>query len=239
MKRKFLLCTALLGFASTLAQAGTVSLVVGTPGNDNLATPTLFSPNLGGLLLNFANLNTGLSCEEGVTTDCPTFNPSTYAGSGVTISSPNGLLEYPYSTQGPASNPVELFDEGAGGTADTTIGLNFATTAIGVGISDSDDPVEVQLEALGLGGADLGTFDVSTDVVNAESAQNYANTYFVVEDTTAEIYGLEITQTDSSVNNSGLAISDVQVVTPEPSCFLLLGGGMALIGGFSRRRKKA
>lgn len=226
MQLKPLLYVPLMLFIPLLVQADTLTLVTGTPGNDYLATPSGPSPNLGGTLLSFSTLTDGAT----YTTTDPLVQD------GVTISSPNGIMVEPYSTQ---SNPNFLFDEGAGGTADTTISLSFAASAIGVGIADFDDPVDVTLEALGAGGVDLGTFDISNAVIAAESALvNPGNTYFIVEDNNPDIYGLVITQTDSSPNNSGLAIADVQA-TPEPSSLAFLVAGIMAIVGFSRLRRKA
>jgi hypothetical protein len=198
-------------------------LVVGTPGNSMLATPSGPSPNLGGILLTFSTL-----------TPFSTFNPSTYAAAdGVTISSPDGLIVEPYSTQ---SNPNFLFDNSPHGTANITISLNFATSAIGVGIADSDSPTNIVLQALGAGGVNLGS---AFNVTIPENTVNPGNGYFVVEDTSIDIRGLQITQTDSGANYSGLAIADVQVAqVPEPSSFLLLTGVLAIIGS-CRLRKRA
>ena len=226
MKLKPLLYTSLLLMTALAVQASPV-LILGTPGDDLLATPTGPSPNLGGLLFTFSSL-----------TPFSTFNPTTYASAsqGVTISSPDGLLVLPFSTQ---SNPNYLFDNSTEGTADITISAAGGAGAIGVGIADSDDPINVVLEALGAGNSDLGTFNVTTDVVNAESeGPNPGNTYFVVKDTTPDIYGLVITQTDASELNSGLAIADVQV-TPEPSSLAFMVAGILAIVGCSRLRKRA
>jgi hypothetical protein len=153
----------------------------------------------------------------------------------------------PYSTQ---SNPNFLFDNGAGGdgdgTANITIGVTAGVVAIGVGIADSDTiggqpeptdpPVNIQLQPLGSGGSDLGP---AFTVTIPENTVNAGNGYFVVEDTTPGLFGLQIIQNSfsSETLNSGLAIADVQV-SPEPSTFLLLIGGVAIIGSY-RLRKKA
>ena len=168
----------------------------------------------------------------------PTFNPSQYASQGVTISSPDGLLIYPFSTQ--TAGGIELYDEGTSGnfdgTANITIGLAGGVEDLGVGISDGDNPVNVTITALGAGNINLGSLNVSTTVVAAESASNYANTYFVVEDTTPGIFGVQITQTIGG--GSGLALAEVEV-SPEPSTLLLfIGGGLAMLG-CTRLRKKA
>ena len=162
---------------------------------------------------------------------------TTYSGD-VTITSPDGLYVIPDSSQ---SAPNELYDNGAGGTANLTITLNQGASAVGVGIADSDvdasgDPVDIFLQALNSTGGDLGAPQLETIT---EIGSNPGNGYFYVTDTTPDIYGIQITQ---SVSNpalySGLAIDDVQAA-PEPSTFLLLiGGGLALVGSF-RLRKRA
>ena len=215
-----LLCGSILLLTSMLVQATPV-LITGTPGDDLLATPTGPSPNLDGLLLNFSSL-----------TPFSTFSPTTYtASNGVTISSPDGLTVLPYSTQ---SNPNFLYDDSAAGSADITITLASGTGALGVGIADSDSPANIMIQALGSGGVDLGT---AFAVTISETTVNPGNGYFVLEDTTPDIYGLVITETDSGPTYSGLAIADVQTA-PEPSSFLLLGTGAAMLG-FVRLRKRA
>jgi hypothetical protein len=183
-----------------------------------LSTPTGPSPNLGGILLTFSEL-----------TPFSTFNPTTYAARGVTISSPDGLTVEPFSTQ---SNPNFLFDNGPNGTANVTISLAFGTAALGVGIADSDSPVNIMLQVLGAGGVNLASFGVTI----SQNTVNPGNGYFVVQDTTADIRGLQITQTISSSNNSGLAIASVQVV-PEPSGFLLVTGALLIIGSWRLRKR--
>jgi hypothetical protein len=218
LKFNLTLCGWLLLLTPLIAQADT--LVVGTPGNSQLATPTGPSPNLDSLLLTFSEL-----------TPFSTFNPSTYASLGVTISSPDGLVVEPFSTQ---SNPNFLFDNSPNGAANITISLTFGAGAIGVGIADSDSPVNIQLQALGAGGAHLGS---PFSVTIPETTVNPGNGYFVVEDSTADIRGLQITQTDTGANYSGLAIADVQVAqAPEPSSFLLLAGALAIIGSWRLRK---
>jgi hypothetical protein len=212
------LCSCLLLLTPLFARAD--SLIVGTPGDDLLATPTGPSPNLGGTLLTFSNLTPG-----------STFASSTYASQGITISSPDGLIVEPYSTQ---SNPNFLFDNSPDGTANITISLAYGVNAIGVGIADSDSPANIMLQALGAGGVDLGS---PFAVTIPETTVNPGNGYYVVEDTTADIRGLQITETLGGPSYSGLAIADVQVA-PEPSSWVLLAGGLAMIG-FYRLLKRA
>jgi hypothetical protein len=213
-----------LGFLLLLSPLAAFSdpvLISGIPGDALLSKPTGPSPNLNQILINFSDLTPG-----------QTFSSSSpYTADGVTISSPDGLTVLPFSTQ--TVNPNELFDNGPNGVADITIATNFGATAIGVGIADSD-PVTIDLQALGAGGVDLGSPFL---VTIPENTVNPGNGYFVVTDSIPEIYGLEITQSVSSANFSGLAISDVQA-TPEPATLPVVGAVMAIIG-FAWRRKKA
>lgn len=234
MKLKPLVYASLALLMPVLVKADTITLVPGTPGNTNLSPPTGPSPLLGGLLIDFPLTQFPYNASG------TTFNPSTYAYEGVTISSPDGdgLLVDPLFEQGPTPN--ELFDEGAGGTADIKISLAGGSSYIGVGLSDFDSDIDVTLQALNSTGGDLGpAFNVTTDVLAAElSSVNAGQTYFLVEDNNPNIYGLLITQTDSNVNNSGLAIADVQAA-PEPSSLAFMIGGIMAIIGCSRLRKKA
>ena len=235
MKLKPLLYTSLMLLAPLAVQADSLTLVTGIPGNDNLSPVTGPSPLLNGLLIDFP-----LSQFPYNPSGTP-FNPSTYGSEGVTISSPDGLTVYPVIEQGPSPN--ELYDDGTNGTfdgaADTTISLANATTAIGVGISDSDyvnnDPVTITLQALGSGGTDLGS---PFSVTIPENTATPGNGYFVVEDSSDDIYGLQIVA--PTTNQGGLAIADIQVApTPEPSSLAFLVGGMLAIVGCTRLRKKA
>lgn len=237
MKLKPLLYTSLMLLAPLLVQADSISLLTGTPGNDNLSPVTGPSPLLNGLLIDFPLSQFPYNAAG------TQFNSSTYASEGVTISSPDGLTVYPYSDQGPSPN--ELFDDGTNGSfdgaADITISLAYGTTAIGVGIADSDyidnnpnDPITITLQALGLGGSNLGS---PFSVTIPENTVTPGNGYFVVEDSSpAGIYGLQIVA--PTTDQGGLAIADVQVA-PEPSSLAFLVGGMLAIAGFNRLRKKA
>jgi hypothetical protein len=222
------LCSCILLLTPLFARASPI-LIVGTPGDALLATPTGPSPNFGGTLLTFSNL-----------APCPTFPPSgctNYSGTtftgGITITSPDGLYAIPYSTQNGMTPPNELFDNSPTGTANITISLSYGVNAIGVGIADSDSPVNIMLQALGASGNLGSPFAVTIP----ETTVNPGNGYFVVEDTTADIRGLQITETMGGSSYSGLAIADVQVA-PEPSSWLLMAGGLALIG-FYRLLKRA
>jgi hypothetical protein len=127
-----------------------------------------------------------------------------------------------------------LFDTSTGGTANITISLARGTAAIGIGIADSD-PVSVTFQALGAGGVNLGSpFTVS--LATTESLINPGNGYYVVGDTTPDIFGLKITQTVANANFSGLAIDDLQTV-PEPSTILLLIGGAGTLFCFGLRKR--
>jgi len=196
------------------------------------------TPNLGAIFLNFETL-----------TPFSTFN--SYTQDGVTISSDDGLLVDPFSTQNPLPNPNplnlapnELLDNGAEGMADITIETAFGSSAIGLGISDSDDdpitgnPITIDLQPFGSGGPTdpLGSaFDVT---IPPDSLGN-SDGYFVIQDSTPELYGLEIIQ-PTAVGSlySGLAITDVQVA-PEPASLPVMGGALLAMAGLVWRRRKS
>jgi hypothetical protein len=211
-----LLCAMAL-LTSLSAYAAPV-LTVGTPGNANLAVPTGPLPNLGNLI-NFDNISTCTS------TPCTTLTVL-----NATFSTSDGSLIIPFSSQ---SYPNELFDNSANGTANLSILLTSGVNGIGVGIADSD-PVTITLQALNSSGNPFGTAFV---VTIPENTANPGNGYYVVSDTTPDIFGLAITQSTGNVNYSGLAIDDVQT-TPEPSSGLLIASGVALLAGL-RLRKRA
>lgn len=219
MKTKMLLCASFL--LATLFANATVTLVVGTPGNSQLSTPT-GPTKISQTLINFDSL-----------TPFSTFDPGTYAAQGVTsISSPDGLLVIPYSTQ---SDPNELYDTSSDGSADITIDLNHGATGIGIGIADSD-PVSITLQALDMNGNPFGSA-FTIDLATTESTINTGNGYYILKDPSSDIYGLEILQTSGSVNYSGLAIDDLQIA-PEPASLSLLVTGLFGLGAF-RLRKRA
>jgi len=214
--------------APILLQAGPI-LATGTPADDSTLPNTHVSPNLGGLI-NFDALPS-----------CPTFPPSGCTNesgltlSGVTFTSADGLYAIPYSGQ---SAPNELYDNGAGGSANLTISLAHGTTALGFGIADSDldenfDPVEITLQPLDSQGGNLGS---AFEVTIPELIGNPGNGYFIIEDTTNDIFGVNIVQSVSDPNFSGLAIDDVQVA-PEPSTILLLLTGVTIFGCFRMLRR--
>ena len=228
---RLLPCAASLLLTATLVQADTITLLTGAPSNAyNLPPITKPSPYYGGPIVSFDGL-----------TPCATFPPagctneSGYSSQGLTFTSADGLYVIPYSTQ---TGPNELFDNGAGGTADLFIETASGHTLIGVGIADSDTnatgaPVTITLQPLSAGNVDLGS---AINVMLPTGGSNPGNGYFVVEDASgANIYGLQITQSYNSVNNSGLAIDDVQS-TPEPSTLLLLGAGLGVLGFRFRKR---
>ncbi|MGD0732171.1 MAG: hypothetical protein ABR956_12995 [Terracidiphilus sp.] len=223
MKLKHKLCG--LSFLLTAMAANALPvLITGTPSNAYSVPPTTVpSPILGGPIVNFDNLT---ACQT--YPSCSTVTSLTQGN--FTFSSPDGLAVIPYSSQ---SAPNELWDASSDGSANLTISLNGATSALGVGIADSDDlslyqefgvPVNITLQALGAGDTDLGSPFI---VTISESGSNPGNGYFVVQDTTSDIYGLQISA--PATDESGLAIDDVQA-TPEPSSFTFMALG--LIGLF-------
>jgi hypothetical protein len=210
-------CSSLL-LSPALAHA--TSITVGTPGNSQLSTPTGPSPKRGPTLINFDSLTPGSS------------GPSFTIG-GVTISSPDGLEVLPFSTQ---SDPNELFDTSADGSANILIRLAQGALAIGVGIADSD-PVSVMFQALDSTGTPFGSI-FTEDLASTESAINFGNGYYVISDTTPDIFGLRIIQStgDNTGAFSGLAIDDVQVATvPEPGTAVLCVAGLGMFGILRRR----
>ena len=207
-----------IALAAVSANAAPI-IGTGTPGNSYLATPTGPSPRFG-TLFNFDAL-----------TAFTTFNPSQYAAQGVTISSPDGLVVYPYSTQ---SGPNELFDNSANGSANIKIKTS-GTGEIGIGIADSD-PVTITLQALNAGGTGFGSL---FSVTIPTGGSNPGNGYFTISDTSYDIYGLQILESVGNANYSGLAVDDLQVApTPEPATLALFGAGAVLVG-MTRLRKRA
>ncbi len=222
MKLHALLCTSAL-LTAWASQAGTITETAGTPSNSYHSPAILTpSPNLDNLLISFdtsALENPNSTC---VLAPCPSLTLQ-----GVTFSSPDSVQVIPYSTQ---SGPNELYDASSIGAANLTIALTSGVEGIGVVIADSDltnagAPVTITLEALGLSNANLGTFNVTIP----ETGANPGNGYFVVQDTTPGLFGLNITTAgNTNGSDSGLAIDDVQV-TPEPSSYSLLISGAALL----------
>jgi len=222
VKAKFLIVASILTLAC--ANASPV-LNTGTPGNAYASPPTGPSPKFG-TLYNFDAL-----------TPFTTYN-SYAASSSITISSPDGLEVYPYSTQ---SGPNELFDTSAAGSANILI-KTFGTEEIGIGIADSDitaagAPVTVYLQALNASGVGFGTLFAVTLPVDGS---NPGNGYFTLSNTSYDIYGLQITQpVGNATLYSGLAIDDLQVApTPEPASFALFGVSV-LFAGVAWLRKRS
>jgi hypothetical protein len=220
MKIKLLVYCSCLLLASTIARADT--LYSGTPANAYSLPTTSVSPNLGGVLINFDSLTAFTS-----------LNPAAFASQGVaSISSPDGLIVYPYSSQ---SAPNELFDNSTDGSANISIDLSRGAFAIGIGIADSDitnagAPVTIYLQALN--SSDVG-FGSMFSVTLPETGSNPGNGYFIIEDTSNDLYGLQILQpVGNAASYSGLAIDDLQYAAPEPSSFLLLATGLAILGSF-------
>ncbi len=225
MKAKILIFSVIL-LATATANASPV-LATGTPGNSYTSPVTPVSPRFG-TLYNFDSL-----------TALATFSPTTYSAQGVNISSPDGLVVYPYSTQ---SGPNELFDNSADGSANISIDT-FGTNEIGIGIADSDitsggNPVTIYLQALNSSGSGFGTLFAVTLPVDGS---NPGNGYFTISDTGYDIFGVQITQPAGSASlYSGLAIDDLQVLpAPEPASFVLFGAGALLLAGIKRARRRA
>jgi hypothetical protein len=79
----------------------------------------------------------------------------------------------------------------------------------------------------------------SINVLTSGDPNNPGNGYYVVSDTSYDIFGLKVLQTSGSPNYSGLAIDDLQVAPiPEPASLALFGAGAAILG-FWRSRKRA
>ena len=187
----FLLATIFVAVSSNAAPV----LGTGTAGNAALKTGP--SPSFGEIF-NFDSLTAN-----------STFSPGTYAAQGVNISSPDGLVVYPYSTQ-------------SIGMADSDV-------------SATNVPVTISLQALNSSGVGFGSI---FNVTITDTGINAGNGYVTLSDSTADIYGLQILQPVSNAAlYSGLAIDDLQVA-PEPSTWALLGAG-ALLAGATRLRKRA
>lgn len=221
MNTRAILCGVSLALAALAAHA-TPTLTVGTPGDSMLSTPSQRTPVLGGTFLNFDSLT-------------PFATYSTYSSNGISISSPDGLQVLPYSTQ---SGPNELFDTSSDGSADITISLASPSSALAFGIADSD-PVSLTIQAIGANGALLGSA-FTENLATTESATNTGNGYYILQDTSSDIYGLVLTQATGDPSYSGLALDDVQIApTPEPSTLSLMGLGASSMAFFlSRRRQK-
>lgn len=210
---KTLFASSFFSLAAAVALHAAPTLTIGTPGNSNLATPSL--PTSVGAMLNFDALTPGTS-----------FNPDTYSSMGVSISSPDGLTVQPYSDM---SAPNYLVDNGANGTADISIKTTTAWQHIGVGIADSD-LVSIQIQALNAQGNPFGSvFQVMTD-------PDSGNGYFIINDTSSDLFGIRILQKTANPDFSGLAIDDVQFA-PEPTSVAMLACGGLLLAGLGLRKR--
>ena len=227
MKINPIFCSFCLLMTSLAVQAAPI-LVVGTPGDLTLSTPTGPTPRLT-ILANFDSLtpDTGAA-----------FNPSTYSSVGLTISSSNGgLTVISGSSQSSKNSPNELWDDtidNAPGDGSANILIQYApgTAALGFGIADFD-PVLITIQPLAQDGSNLGsafTINPQNNLIPSEPG----NGYYVVEDSSADIFGVLITQAGGA-NNSGLAIDDV-AVAPEPSTLMLFATGIAILGFLRLRR---
>lgn len=222
MKIKLLFLASILSAVSVTASP---VLGTGTPSN-SYHSPAILTPSPSfGTLYNFDSL-----------TAFATYSSYT-AGPGVTISSPDGLEVYPYSTQ---SGPNELYDTSAAGSANILI-RTHASFEVGIGIADSDltaggSPVTIDLQALNSSGVGFGSVFA---VTLPTDGSNPGNGYFTISDSTYDIFGVQITQPVSNATlYSGLAIDDLQVAaSPEPATLALLGIGGLLIGA-ARLRKR-
>ncbi len=217
--KKITIFAASLMFTAFLAQA--VTMTPGTPENGASASSTGPTP-LFGTRFSFDSL-----------TPNTTFSPATYAAQGVSsISSPDGLVVSPFSTQ---SGPNELFDNSADGSASITITLGVGTDEMGIGIADSDG-APITLEALTSTGTVLGS---SFSITLPSSTVNPFNGYFVLSDPGYDIFGLKILHPAGNANYSGLAIDDLQVnPVPEPTTLAMLAAGAAVVGAFRARARR-
>jgi hypothetical protein len=225
VKANTLVLAIFFSIASIAAHASP-TLVVGTPANSLLATPTGPYPVTGGTWINFDNLPAGSTYTAA--------HPFTYGLGGVqqvAISGPDDLIVEPFSTQ---SAPNFLVDNSGNGTADVSINLTFGSNIIGVGIADSD-PVSITLQALGQSGPLGSPFIVN--LANTGDPNNPGNGYYFIQDTSFDIYGLQILQTTADPNFSGLAIDDVQF-GPEPASVAMCALGGVLVAGFTLRKRR-
>jgi hypothetical protein len=214
----FLIVSSLI--LTAISASANPTLVTGVPGNGYLATPTGPTPSVS-KLFNFDDL-----------TPNSTVSPAQYSAKGISIASPDGLQVIPMSTQ---SSPNELFNKSADGSADITI-RTPGTSQLGIGIADSD-PVTIQLQPLTAAGSGLG---LPFSITLSANGSNPGNGYFVISDTTNDIYGLRILQGTGNANYSGLAIDDLQIgvtATPEPASLALLSVGVFLSGVTRLRRR--
>jgi hypothetical protein len=213
--RKGILVIPALSLLATALSAAPI-LITGTPNSsdNSTGTPTGLSPRFG-TLISFDNL-----------TPLSLVSSSAYAASGVTsIADTNGavaLSAEPYSGQ---SQPIYLGPADFS-NIDLLVTLTQPTTEIGVGLLAGNSN-SFTLTARGLSNNVLATFTVNVPSTGVTAF----NGYYAIQDTGFTIKSLEI------VGNGG--IDDLQFnPTPEPLSLALVGGGMALLGGLSARRRR-
>ncbi len=218
-KTDLFLLTSLLSITATVSAAPVLG--VGTPANSYLSVPSGVSPRFG-TLISFDELtpNTFL-------------NPAQYASLGVaSINSPDALIVLPYSTQ---SGPNEIFDSSVNGTADISVRLISGVGAVSVGIADSD-PVTITMQALNSTGNTFGTA-FTINVATTGDPNNPGNGYYLLTDSSPDIYGFVLMQTVGNGSYSGLAIDDLQIA-PEPAGIALLALGGVVVATLKLRRKQ-
>jgi hypothetical protein len=204
---KYLLCSACFLLATSMAKADPI-IVIGTPADTLMGVPAA-SPAWGDNVENFNSL-------------APFTTYSAYTSFTTTISSPDGLIVLPDSTQ---IYPNQLFDNSPNGSANITISSTYPVCAIAVGVADLDpNPPNITIQALGAGGVDLGSPFI-VNLLDTESPTDPGNAYYAIEDPTADIWGLQITMPGSGSNIRGLAIDEVEV-TPEPPSFVFMASGL-------------
>ena len=213
MLKRFLLGSAVFTLTSVL---GATTLITGTPNlsGGSSGTPTGLSPKFG-TLINFDNL-----------TPLSLLSPGAYASSGVTsisaINSTTALSAEPYSgqTQPNYIGPADFSN------VDILISFTQPTNEIGIGLLAGTSNT-FTLIARDAANAILGSYTVN---VPSDGVQAF-NGYYAIQDTGWTIKSLEIS------GNGG--IDDLQFnPAPEPATLAFLGSGVALLGIFSKYRRK-